>query len=297
MDGCPARIVCVTLLLFFAVATPAVSARESAKPPVRLEEGAAPLSIEVDGGIVVTVRIQGAGPFRFRLDTGASRTVVSSELAGRMGLVRSGSSILVTPAGRAARPLTTVNELTAGCVSAAAVRAAVVPAPDLDPGGRVDGLIGQDVLFAHVYTLDYERATLRCHQRTSGPANAVRLPLTVTDGRALVSLPQARGALHLVPDSGADRLVLFTRAGRPPNLLLTPRDTVHTRSIAGQRLARRVLVQALQVGDHRLGDHDGVLVDAPATGALMGDGLLPLHLFARVTFNGPAGYVAIALRR
>ena len=29
----------------------------------------------------------------------------------------------------------------------------------------------------------------------------------------------------------------------------------------------------------------------------MGDGLLPLHLFASVTFNGPAGYVAIEPRR
>ena len=76
----------------------------------------APLAIEMDGGIVVGVRIQGAGPFRFRLDTGASRTVVSRELAARLGLPLSGSSVVVTPAGRTVRPLTTVDDLTAGCL-------------------------------------------------------------------------------------------------------------------------------------------------------------------------------------
>jgi hypothetical protein len=295
MDGRPPRTVGAALIVYFAVATAAVSASDADVAWQPAEERTAPLVIEMDGGIAVTVRIDGAGPFRFRLDTGASRTVFSNELATRLGLARSGSSVLVTPAGgRTIRPLATVSELTAGCLSAVGLRAVVVPAADLEPGGRIDGLIGQDLLFAHVYTLDYERALLRC--QGPEPADAVRLPLTVTDGRALVSLPQPRGALSLVPDSGADRLVLFTRAGQPPNALITPRESVRARSITGHRVVRRVLVQALQVGEARLGDHDGVLVDVPETD-LMGDGLLPLHLFASVTFNGLAGYVAIEPRR
>jgi len=250
----------------------------------------------MDGGIVVVVRIPGGGPFRFRLDTGASRTVVSREFAARMGLALSGSSVVVTPTGRTVRPLTTVDALAAGCVSAAGLRAAVVPAADLDPSGRIDGLIGQDALFAQVYTLDYERALLRCHA-TGNQASGVRLPLTVTDGQALVSLPQSRGVLRLVPDSGADRLVLFTRPGQRLTPLVTPLDTVRSRSISGHRLARRVLIQALDVGETRLGGHEGVLLDAPGPGDVMGDGLLPLHLFSRVTFNGPEGYVVLEPRR
>ena len=99
MDGSPARTVCAALILYFAAATAVVSARESgtASPPP--DERTAPLVIEMDGGIVVMVRIQGAGPFRFRLDTGASRTVVSNELAARIGLARSGSSVLITHGG------------------------------------------------------------------------------------------------------------------------------------------------------------------------------------------------------
>ena len=71
---------------------------------------------------------------------------------------------------------------------------------------------------------------------------------------------------------------------------------MRTRSVAGQRVVRRVVVEALQVGNARLGDHEGLLVEAPEPD-LMGDGLLPLHLFASVTFNGPAGYVTIEPRR
>ena len=297
MTGGPARIVCAALLLYFAAGAPAVSARESGKTSLPGDGPTAPLAKEMDGGIVVMVRIDGAGPFRFRLDTGASRTVVSTELVVRLGAPLSGSSVMFTPTGRTIRPLATLDRLTAGCFSAAGLQAAVVPAADLDPRGRIDGLIGQDVLFAQVYTLDYERAVLRCHPARSDPATGGRLPLTVTDGRALVSLPQSRGALQLVPDSGADGLVLFTRPGHPVTALITPLETVRTRSVTGQRLARRVLVQALQVGGTRLDDCEGVLIDGPEAETPMGDGLLPLHLFARVTFNGPAGYVSIEPRR
>ena len=185
----------------------------TASPPP--EERTAPLVLEMDGGIVVMVRIQGAGPFRFpagyrRQPHGRVERARGKDRPGTRGFVGPHH-----PAGRTIRPLATVNEMTAGCVSAVGLRAVVVPAADLEPDSHVDGLIGQDLLFAHVYTLDYERAVLRCHPPGRDPANAVRLPLTVTDGRALVSLPQSRGALSLVPDSGADQLVLFTRAGQP----------------------------------------------------------------------------------
>ena len=296
MDGRSVRTACVVLILYFAGAATVVSAHRSVTALPPSGGRTAPLLIEKDGGIVVMVRIQGAGPFRFRLDTGASRTVISRELASRIGLVGSGSSVLVTPTGRAVRPLATVGDLTAGCVSGGDLRAAVVPTADLEPGAQVDGLIGQDLLFAHVYTLDYERALLGCLPPDRDSTSAARLPLTVVDGRALVSLPQSRGPLRLVPDSGADRLVLFTRRGQPLNALVTPREIGRARSVAGQRVVRRVVVEALQVGDARLGDREGLLVEAPDPD-LMGDGLLPLHLFARVTFNGPAGYVTIEPRR
>jgi predicted aspartyl protease len=288
MDGCLARVVRIALFLNFAGSVLLVSANAGIATPLHLEK---------DGGIVIPVRLQGEGPYRFRLDTGASRTVISGELARGAGLTLSGSSVVVTSTARTIRPLAAVRDLFAGCLSAAEVQAVVVPAADLDPAGQVVGLIGQDVLADHVYTLDYARRELRCQAASGESVNGVRLPLSIVDGRALVSLPQAGGALRLVPDSGADHLVLFTRPGQPLTPLVTPLDTVRARSVNGQRLARRVLVQALDVGGSRLRDQEGLLLEAPGPGDLMGDGLLPLHLFSRVTFDGPGGYALIEPRR
>jgi predicted aspartyl protease len=288
-------VVRAALFLNFAGSVAMVSAGGIATPPD--PEIATPLDLEKDGGTIVPVRLQGEGIYRFRLDTGASRSVISSELASGLKVPVSGSSVVVTSTGHTSNRMATVRGLSAGCLAAAEVQAVVMSAAGLDPAGHVDGLIGQDVLAGHVYTLDYARRELRCHHGIGESAKGDRLPLTIVDGRALVSLPQVRGALRLVPDSGADRLVLFTRPGQRLTPLVTPLDTVRTRSVNGQRLARRVLVQALDVGATRLRDHDGLMVNAPGPGDLMGDGLLPLHLFSRVTFNGPAGYVVLESRR
>ena len=56
--------------------------------------------------------------------------------------------------------------------------------------------------------------------------------------------------------------------------------------LGGTRTARRAVVRELRVGDARLLDVPAVIVHRDASGAAV-DGLLPLHLFARVTFDGP----------
>jgi len=301
MDGTLTRFVCALLFLClgdFAAGPSPVSARERGTPTPRTAGLAAPLVRDMDGRMVLTVRIGDAGPFRFRLDTGASRTVVTSELAARLGLPFSGSTVVVAPSGRTIRPVAAVGRLAAGCLPAVDIEAAVVAAADVDPAFRIDGLIGQDVLQPHVYTLDYEAGQLRCN--TAGDpvlARGERQPLSVTNGVALISLPQPRGPLHLVPDSGADRLVLFTRPGHPLHALVTPLDVVRSRTVNGQRATRRVLIQSFQIGQARLDDHEGVLMDDPGPVARMGDGLLPLHLFARVTFDAAAGYLTMEARR
>jgi hypothetical protein len=49
------------------------------------------------------------------------------------------------------------------------------------------------------------------------------------------------------------------------------------------------MVDELWVGETRLRDEPAILVDRRVDA--LGDGLLPLHLFSRVTFNGPARYM------
>ena len=58
-----------------------------------------PLSIDGKGGIVVDVRINAAGPFRFMLDTGAARSLVSEDLAREIAAPAVAKSEVVTSAG------------------------------------------------------------------------------------------------------------------------------------------------------------------------------------------------------
>ncbi len=279
----------LVLLLLIPVASPG---------PVRAaapEVSHSTFVLEMDGGITLPVRVNGLGPLRFRLDTGASRSVLSDDLADRLGLGQTGqSTVVVTHGGRTRQPLVRVEELAIGGEARFPVPAALVlPATNLDPTGRIDGLIGQDVLGPLVFTIDYAQRRIWWHGRTVPDSpRGTRLSLEVTNGRALVTLPQRSGpaaVLRLMPDTGADSLVLFAHPGRPLPFV-TPLDTVRVRGVAGSRPARRVLVQNLDVGSIRLTDHVGLLVDGTAAGPFMGDGLLPLHLFTRVTFNGPGGY-------
>jgi predicted aspartyl protease len=253
-----------------------------------------PFSLSSDGAIVIPVSINGAGPFRFRLDTGSTRTVVSEELTLRLGLARVDTSVVFTPTGRVERPVARVTRFEFGGQRTTLLDAVVQPRGRLFGGtsGVIDGLIGQDVLAARVYTIDYARRQLE-FGTAPHPATG-RLPLQIGDGTVLVTLPQSTsaGTRRFIPDSGAGDVVLFARRETAP-WAVTPLETTLVRTASGQRVARRVRVDALEVGSVSLQNHAAVLVNGDDVDARLGDGLLPLHLFARVTFNGPERYLIV----
>jgi hypothetical protein len=174
--------------------------------------------------------------------------------------------------------------------------AAVMPADRYAAGQQVDGLIGQDLLAGFVYTIDYDDHAITWH----GPDELVpgrRLPLSVRNNRLLVSLDQRDGdasPLSLVPDSGSDALVLFAHA--QGKLRLTPREVGVLSSVSGSRLVNRVDVERLVVGSTSLHNPLAVIIDTGESVAMMGDGLLPLNVFSRVTFNVAEGYLIVQPR-
>ena len=114
------------------------------------------------------------------------------------------------------------------------------------------------------------------------------------DDRFLVVLPQGGSTLRLVPDSGSEGLVLFHRDDRAESpITLTGRATLS--GVTGSREAMMGRLNVLHIGETELTDVPVVIVDRAATvqGA---DGLLPLHIFARVTFNGPERQLVIESR-
>ena len=112
---------------------------------------------EVAERMTVPVRIAGSGPYRFVIDTGAERTVISRQLAATLGLPQGGDVNVVAMSG--------ISRV--GTVIIPSIRLSSVPeigrihAPALDAtdlGGL--GLLGIDTLQDHKVTIDFEQRTM-----------------------------------------------------------------------------------------------------------------------------------------
>jgi len=227
-----------------------------------------PLAIDDRGGIVVDVRVNGLGPFRFILDTGAARSIVSDDLARELRAPVVAKSDVVTSAGTDMRLVVRLGSVALASSRVDGLLAPVIPRDRLlQLGPHVRGLLGQDFLSAFNYTLDYRRARLTWDDPLgcTGP-NVV--PMVAAEGRFVMALRSQSGMpLRLVPDSGAEVAVLF-RGLRTP-----------------QPLAR------VRIGSFTLPDVRPVVVERIDQHA---DGLLPLHGFSSVSFA--AGGACVILR-
>ena len=270
--------------------------------PIGAELATTPFTLQPPGDIVVPVTIAGQGPFRMLVDTGASRSAVSAAVAARLQSRRLGETTLLTPAGQARRALVLIKGVTLGTHGPASVVGVALDPDDL-ANPEIDGLIGQDILGSRVFTIDYRSSRIVWHAEPEllDPTGS-RLTVETASGRMMVSLPQPTGpdavgitrALRLIPDSGADRLVLFTAAATALALpAVESAERGLLRTPAGTRQAHRVVVDELAVGDIRFRDQEAALIDRPDGGAALGDGLLPLHLFSSVTINAGAGYLIV----
>jgi predicted aspartyl protease len=281
------------------ISTPLTVLLLAALPAVIAGDTTSPLRFQLleDGTIVVPVTIDGAGPFRFMLDTGSTRTVVSAKLTKKLRLPVVAQSLMITPSGRDMGILVQLNRLAIGDSGQVSVKAVIGPREHFT-AAAIDGVIGQDVLAPLIYTIDYVRRHIVWHSGRAAGDLRLRLPLETTDGRFLVSLPHpapAQVPLKFVPDSGSDGFVLFARGTRFP-LPATPLEVGVLRTLSGHRLVRRVLLGDVHVGGVLLRNQTAVIVERNEPDALLGDGLLPLHVFARVTFHGPERYLVVEPR-
>jgi predicted aspartyl protease len=113
--------------------------------------------------ILVQVTVNHQGPFQFALDTGASRTMLSTELARRLAIETAGDSLVSGGGGQI--------KILAGKVSSLAVRGAVVRDHAIGAGEflqmlstamgtKLDGILGYNFLNQFKVTIDYPRSTL-----------------------------------------------------------------------------------------------------------------------------------------
>ena len=246
-----------------------------------------PFQLGDQGGVIVPVFVNGIGPFRMLLDTGSTHSAITEAVAEAVRARPVAQSQVITPAGPALRAVAAVERLDVGPVAVDHLLPSIVSRDAFDRDGRIHGLIGQDVLSGLRYTLDFRERRVEWHDRAASH-DGTKLRMEFEHGRFLVALPQDGCTLRLVPDSGAGVFVLFDpRAGAGLDLV-ERQATVELWSADLTHTAREVRVPQLRVGDRTLRNVRAVTVDRVDRHPSEGDGLLPLHLFDRVTFDGPA---------
>ena len=112
---------------------------------------------------VVEASLNGRGPFRFFLDTGASGCVLDSRLMAELGLVSQGKTEVGDPSRN--QPLQAdvlrIEELVLGGLRARGLPAVAFDRSSLDRGDGVRGILGLSLFTRHLLTLDYgEKAVL-----------------------------------------------------------------------------------------------------------------------------------------
>jgi predicted aspartyl protease len=116
-----------------------------------------------DAALIVPVHVNGEGPFRFVLDTGATITCVEDAVAQRLALPAARGVVGVGAGveGTARMRLVRVDSLRVGAARAEGLTACALDlAHTAEVGVEVDGLLGLDFLRAYRVTLDFDRQVL-----------------------------------------------------------------------------------------------------------------------------------------
>ena len=250
-------------------------------PPPGLEDGEADGAVRTGFDAVrrmtVETMIDGKGPFRFVVDTGANRSVLAAEIAESLGLVASGRTIIHGITGALPSATVTVRQLAIAGLLSRRVRMPVLPRRFLG----ADGLLGVDVLAHRRATLDFrnqrfllasgaEPATVsRGADRKPAPLgpDAIVVPARHRFGQLTIVDAEIGGVkLTAFLDSGAENTVgntaLRDALGRTPGGLAERLQQVELVSATGQLVAGEMsTVPPLRLGGVRLGNLTCVFAD------------------------------------
>ncbi len=157
------------------------------------------------GRIWAPVLINGKGPFRLVLDTGANRSAVTAAVAQALGIPLDVSNPLelhgVT--GSATVPSIRVSDLSVGDLLIRSLVLPIVP----DALGGAQGVLGTDGLLDKRIYIDFrhDRITIKRSRGLRAPYGFVTIPLRINDHRLLTT--QARVAsfpVTAIIDTGAE---------------------------------------------------------------------------------------------
>jgi hypothetical protein len=155
-----------------------------------------------------------AGLFMF--DTGSNLNVISTGVAGRLGLPTVGSSTATGVGGTQAFKFKSVNSLEYGGLGMAGDQVAAISLHGMSNalGTSISGLIGIRALAGLPFTLDYTDSSLTIYRRDTftPPPDAPVYPARFDFGLPVISAEVGNGhKVWLILDSGADNELTLPR--------------------------------------------------------------------------------------
>jgi predicted aspartyl protease len=119
---------------------------------------------------LVPVTIDGKGPYTFALDTGASQSLVDTQVANELGVPKTGNRPKIAGISSVQKLATVrVKQWKVGDIALPATTIVAGNLPFGNAKGGVQGLLGSDMLSRFdVITIDYGHEVLRLHERAAG---------------------------------------------------------------------------------------------------------------------------------
>ena len=170
---------------------------------------AAPTRLDRIGRVVVAVMINGQGPFRFIVDTGANYSTVSPNLVSKLGVQPTATASMLVNGitGTAQVPTVPIRKLQAGDLVIENKQLPVVWAPLM---AGADGILGVAGLTDERLLVDFaqNRVTLAHAHHNAAPYGFARIPARRIHG-GLISVAAKVGGVPVqaVIDTGSERTI------------------------------------------------------------------------------------------
>ena len=139
------------------------------------------------GRAVALININGQGPFRFIIDTGANRSVLSQTLATRLGLAPAGVDVVHSIDGAQPAALVKVESLSFGALRLSHGDTPVLDGPMLD---GEHGLLGVDGMAGRLLHIDFTKHCVEIYE------SAAQMPM---QGWQSIPARMRFGSLLMVP--------------------------------------------------------------------------------------------------
>jgi predicted aspartyl protease len=260
-------------LLLMGVVSPALAQTPSLTSPVTeppLPSETLATGEDSASRLTVPVMVNGQGPFRFLIDTGSDRSVISKELAEKLALPRLGKATLVSMGG-----VDQVNTVRIDSLSVSTRRTLKgVQAPAL-PARHIgaDGIVGIDALKGQRIVIDFaaesmliEPADTREIRDESNQPGTIVVRAKSRLGQLVLVDADANGEeVWVVVDTGGQNSVGNT----PLQKLMVKRTppggikAVELVSVVGDRIpAQYMIVGKMRIGGVQMGNAAVAFVDA-----------------------------------